>query len=463
MSLLASLGGLPPAALLIAGGVLLALVAWLSWRKPTWLLLLALAALALRPQLLWGGPEVGWQWGLQQTLLVFALAVNALHYGLRRTIPWPVLALLATFALSLAFGHLYPKLTLPLMLEGLAILALPWIFPQVVLEPGSRQKYAMTLALVPLLSVAISAILHLLDIRPVIDVEETGALRLQGAAGIPADLALLAFAGFALALHESTRTTRRYFTYLGYLNFVLVVLSGTRMAIAASVLLFVTYSLLFPPMRARWRQNAVAAALGLGVIALAGGLYLPNLELRMFDEDGVVSLSGRDAMWSFYFDQFLLSPIFGRGLGSGFIAFAEHTSFGLPTPHNAYLHLLVIGGVVGLALFLGALGLWSRDILRRVRGDDRAFLYALLPAIGLYALTENLLILPSALPIFVYLGITLTRSMRDLQPGAATEPGSAALAPRWPAAPNDGGPFRHREAGQQPSALASGGLIGREP
>ena len=106
---------------------------------------------------------------------------------------------------------------------------------------------------------------------------------------------------------------------------------------------------------------------------------------------------------------------------AGFIAFAEHTSFGLPTPHNEYLHLLVIGGVVGLALFLGALALWGRDILRRIGGDDRSFLYALLPALALYPVTENLLILPTALPIFVYLGIMHTRSMRDLAPEPAAE------------------------------------------
>lgn len=414
MSLLSSLGGLPPALALAIAATLLALLAWLSWRRPTWLFLLALASLAIRPQLLWGGPAVGYEWGLHQSLIVFALVVNALHYGLRRTVNWPILALLAVLALSLAFGNLHPKLTFGFMLESLALLALPWIFPQVVLEPGSRQKYAMTLALVPLSSIVISAILHLVDIRPMIDVEATGALRLQGAAGIPADLALLAFAGFALALHESTRTTQRYFTYLGYLNFVLVVLSGTRMAIAASVLLFLIYFLRFPTMRMRWRQNVVAAVLGLAVIVLAGGLYLPNLELRMFGGDGAVSLSGRDAMWSFYFDQFLMSPVFGRGLGTGFIAFAEHTSFGLPTPHNEYLHLLVIGGVVGLALFLGAIGLWFREILRRARGDDRVFVCALLPAIGLYATTENLLILPSALPIFIYLGVMRTKSMREV-------------------------------------------------
>ncbi len=143
MSFLSRLGAPEPAVALVGGGALLVLILWLGWRKPTWLLMIALASLAIRPQLLWGGPPVGWQWGLHQTLIVFALAMNALRYGIRTTINWPILALLATFALSLAFGSLHPKLTLPLMLESLAILALPFAFTQVVLEPGSRRACAL--------------------------------------------------------------------------------------------------------------------------------------------------------------------------------------------------------------------------------------------------------------------------------------------------------------------------------
>jgi hypothetical protein len=44
------------------------------------------------------------------------------------------------------------------MLTSLAILALPFAFTQVVLEPGSRRWYALTTALAPLISVAIGAL-----------------------------------------------------------------------------------------------------------------------------------------------------------------------------------------------------------------------------------------------------------------------------------------------------------------
>lgn len=453
MSLPPGLDAVGPGLGLLLGGALLALVLWLAWRRPTWVLLLALASLAIRPELLWGGPEVGVGWGLHHTLLIFALGANAVAFGIRRTVPWPVLALLIILCASPVLGTRHGAVDPALMLTALAILALPWLFAQVVLEPGSRQTSAMTLALVPLLSVVVAGALHLLGLRPLVDVEGTGALRLQGAAGIPADLALLAFGGFALSLHESTRTTKRAFTWLAYLNFVLVVLSGTRMAIAAGVVLFAAYFALFPPMRARWRQNVVAAAVGLAIIGLAGALYLPNLELRMFGaEGGAVHLSGRDAIWSFYLEEFRRSPLFGRGLGAGFVAFADHTSFGLPTPHNEYLHVLVVGGIVGVVLFFGALALWFRDLLRGVRADDRAFLVALLPALALYAVTENVLILPSALPVFAYLGILRTKSLREVV-GLETMERAAASATA------EGAADRDRTAALRESSIARSGII----
>ena len=49
---------------------------WLGWRLPTGLLLVALAALAVRPQIYFGAPEVGVGWGQHQTLLLAALLVR---------------------------------------------------------------------------------------------------------------------------------------------------------------------------------------------------------------------------------------------------------------------------------------------------------------------------------------------------------------------------------------------------
>ncbi len=122
------------------------LLLWLGWRKPTWLLMIALASLAIRPQLLWGGPPVGWQWGLHQSLIVFALAMNALRYGIRTTINWPILALVAVFVLSLAFGNLHPKLSVCLSCwRAWRSWRCRSPSPQVVLAPGSRRACALTI------------------------------------------------------------------------------------------------------------------------------------------------------------------------------------------------------------------------------------------------------------------------------------------------------------------------------
>ena len=135
------------------------------------------------------------------------LAVNALHFGVRRSVNWPILALLATFGLSLAFGDLHPKLTLSFMLMSLALLALPFAFTQVVLEPGSRRAYALVIMVTPVVSVVLGAPLQAVGLRTVFSYEQWVGdwYRLEGATGNAAVFAALAFAGFAIGLHESTR------------------------------------------------------------------------------------------------------------------------------------------------------------------------------------------------------------------------------------------------------------------
>jgi O-antigen ligase len=413
MNLPGNLGGLSPGLALAIVGALLALLAWLSWRKPTWLFLLALAALAIRPELLWGGPAVGYEWGLHQTLLVLALTANALHYGLRRSINWPVLALLASFVLSLAFGNLHPKLTLPFMLESLALLALPFAFTQVVLEPGSRRVLALTIMLLPLLSVALGGLLQLLGLREVFSYERWVGewYRLEGAWGDAATFAALAFAGFAVALHEMTRPGRRFATPLAILNLVLALLSGTRTAILASAVLVVAYTYRSDALRDLVRRNRGKALAGAGVIAAALIAYWPTLLMRMFQgASGSMQLSGRDQVWSFFFGEFLQNPLFGRGIGAGFVAGQDWlTEWAYALPHNEYLHLLVNGGIAGFGLVGVAIALWYRQLLTVASPNDREFLIALLPALGTYAITGNVLSYPTALALYAYLGIQLTR------------------------------------------------------
>lgn len=405
--------------------------AWLSWRRPSTLLAVALASLAVRPQLFFGGPDVGYEWGLHHTLLLLAMVVNALRYGIRRSMNWPLVALVAAFALSLAGGAVHPKLSLAFMAMSLAIFALPWCFTSVILEPGSRRGLALVIMLTPLLSVAIGALMALAGIRP-------GFLeldRMEGATGNAAAFAILAFAGFVVALHEMSRPGRPFAGGLAVVNLALVILSGTRMAIAAAGVFLVAYLLLSDSLRQRLQAHRTRTAASAAALVAALLWYWPALEPRLFedareletvlagDADASVNLSGRDKVWRFYLEEFTFSPLFGRGMGTGFVAAADWLRWPRTTPHNEYLHVLVNTGAVGFVLCAAAIFLWYRSLLRAASENDQPFLLALAPALAIFAITEDILGFSTGLAVFAYLGILLTRrSTRPLPPRVAKPP-----------------------------------------
>jgi O-antigen ligase len=427
------IGSFGDAMVALGGGVLLVLILGLGWRKPTWLLMIALASLAIRPQLLWGGPPISWQWGLHQNLIVFALVMNALRYGTRTAIPWPILALVAVFLLNLLFGNLHRDVSVALMLESLALFGLPFVFPQIVLAPGSRRVLALTIMVTPLLSVVLGGLLQLADLRTVFSYDEWTEhwYRLEGATGNASVFGMLAFAGFAVALHEWTRPGRRYAIYLALVNLALVILSGTRMAIFASAVFLGTHVVLSEVLRRQLRQERWLALAGLGLVAATLIVYWPTLLQHTFGRTGeTVDLNGRDELWSFYWQEFLLSPWFGRGLGSGFVASVGWIRAVLPTPHNEYLHLLVMGGVVGFVVIAGGIGLWYRQLLQVASPNDREFLLALMPALGAYAFTDNILIYSSAMAVYAYLGVVLTLPSSFALPPVAETAGEAWVVAR---------------------------------
>ncbi len=93
---------------------------------------------------------------------------------------------------------------------------------------------------------------------------------------------MLAFAGFAVALHEWTRPGRRYAIYLAILNLALVILSGTRMAIFASAVFAGAYVVLSEVLRRQLRQERWLALAGLGLVAATLVAYWPTLLQHMF-------------------------------------------------------------------------------------------------------------------------------------------------------------------------------------
>jgi O-antigen ligase len=216
---------------------------------------------------------------------------------------------------------------------------------------------------------------------------------------------MLAFAGFAIALHEWTSRSRSHAISLAVVNLALVILSGTRMAIFASALFMVAYGALSGTLRRHLRRERWAALTGLGLVGATLIVYWPTLLGRLFEDGGaMVNLNGRAELWSLHGQQFLSSPWFGRGLGAGFVAAAAWYQFPLSTPHNEYLHLLVIGGVIGFALIGGGIVLWCRQLLQGALPHDRAFLLATALAMAIYAMTDNVLVYPSGLALYAYFG-----------------------------------------------------------
>jgi teichuronic acid biosynthesis protein TuaE len=244
--------------------------------------------------------------------------------------------------------------------------------------------------------------------------------RLQGATGNPAAFAVLAFAGFAVALHEMSRPQRPFAGALAVVNLALVILSGTRMAIAAAGLFLCAYLMLSTTLRQRLFEHRTGTAVGIAVVAVTLLWYWPTLQARIFEWSGVgavsigatdlnIDLSGRDTIWKFYFEEFAFSPLFGRGIGAGFVAATDWLQGPRQTPHNEYLHLLVSVGVIGFVLCAAAIGLWYRRLLQTASENDRPFLIALLPALGVFAITEDVLVFSTGLATFAYLGVLLTR------------------------------------------------------
>jgi O-antigen ligase len=376
---------------------------WLGSRRPGTLLAIVLASFAIGPQWVLAGylPKAVLALALpaQKGLLIVALVANLQRFGVRPGLTnWPLLAVLLLALQSLLLADPDPRRHPGRMALSALDLALPWCLAQMIVAPGSRARLALLLAALTSACVAAGLVLDLMDVRSLYFGSSSRGLRLHGATNA-GWLAFLAFAGFAIALHEALQRRHRGMALLAAVNLALVWLTGGRMGIAACGVFALAYRAGTRPAAARSRRVA-SAALGLGALALLVLVLLDSDRLEQLRH--VFSLTGRDTIWLHYLRQVQERPLFGHGLGAGLLGASYYD-----LPHNEYLRLLVEGGIAGLLLYGGAVVLWGRRVLARVDAGERAFLRALFAALAVYALTDNILTMTPGLVPFVYLALML--------------------------------------------------------
>ena len=404
-------------AIVLAAGLA---VLYLAWRRPTNLLAIVVASLAIGPQWILArylrAGLLALATPLHKALLIVAMAAHAWQFGLRRGIVnWPLLAVVWLALQSLLLADLEPRLTLRLMAFAALDLALPWTLVHLVVAPGTRARYALLLALLAAGCVASGVALHLMEIRGAYYGSASRGLRLHGASNA-GWLACLAFAGFAIALHEAVQRRHLGFAGLAAANLVIAVLTGGRMGVGACLVLAVAYlgSAALPAPAGIDRRASLAFGIGsaLGLLLLGASL------VRGFgieNVDDAFSLTARESIWASHFEAFRESPIFGRGLGAGALGVNYYQ-----LPHNDYLRLLVEGGVVGLVVYGVAVALWGWRVLALVAPGERGFVRALFLALAVYALTDNILTMVPALVPFLYLALILG----EPEPGRSDAPGT---------------------------------------
>ena len=207
------------------------------------------------------------------------------------------------------------------------------------------------------------------------------------------DAGLILAIGMPIAWGLGVRQTRmRRNSALKFLNFAYfplaflgIALTGTRMALIATLpaILFAIFSLTRLSPRRRLTVGVLAVA---GVLSIAP--LVPQTSIERFlttgSEIATGSLSGRGYIWKMGVQTFTQHPLLGVGAG------AFRPAVGIDhVAHNTFLSILTELGILGIALFLGIVGVAVAHSFKHPPAGVRFWL-TILMIWGLGALTLTL-------------------------------------------------------------------------
>ncbi|MFD2672710.1 O-antigen ligase family protein [Marinicrinis sediminis] len=272
-------------------------------------------------------------------------------------------------------------------------LAVPFFILIVRWNRETAHKHIQLICLLPLISVLAGGVLHLAGLHELYVIEFTGAFRLSGA-NISAHLAMLAFVGMIVAVIEMKRNPvkARWFLFFAGLNFAILLATGTRGPILASVavILYTVWDLCKQFLKGKAYYLIPIGLLTL-VIATASFLQWENMKKRSFERSTAegIDLSGRSEAWSYFIAKGEDTPWFGKGLGAVLYANDGTIFEGFVVPHNEYIRFYYDTGLFGAGLLFVSILVMLGWSLRHAPPVVRPYLVAFFLGFLIYSFSDN--------------------------------------------------------------------------
>jgi teichuronic acid biosynthesis protein TuaE len=324
-------------------------------------------------------------------LLIPCILVNGLRFRLSHPLWVMVILVFITFGFSIWL----PQMTASIAVKAFIGLSLPFVFLLINWKKEVAERHIRIICMLPLVSVMAGILLQAANLHSLLDVEFTGAVRIQGA-NIPAHLAMLAFMGVAIPFIEIKRNPKhiRFFYTMLALNFFILIGTGTRGPILALVLmlLYYFYDILGQYLKGRTLYLIPLVCSFLLVIA-AVFMQLDNMKKRSFErttETGI-DLSGRAEAWEYFLNKAADSPWTGRGLGAVTVANDGTLYRGFVVPHNEYIRFYFDGGYIGATLLLLSLLTVFILIYKVLAPTVKPYYLLFIAAFLIYSFSDNTL------------------------------------------------------------------------
>ena len=342
-------------------------------------------------------------------------AICILRYGLVIDVLNPGFAFVLMFFTAASHG-LHPNLTVGDSIRTVIGSAAPYAFSFSRLSRRWCASIIEATIWVPTLAVGFGALLAVSGLRPMFAPDESGSVRLAGSTH-PAFLAGLSMMAVYAALVELYRTGRGRYVALVGLNFVILVVTGSRSPLFCAIMVTGISFVALKSENFTLRKRVVPLLVGLFSLPALMVLAVTSKSLRILtvlsDDNHGVSMSGRDVIWPYFEAAWNRSPLLGWGVGASKEIMDPDSLtaklLGTTAAHNEYLRMGVDGGYVGIGLVVMFMALWTWRWTRQLASTDKVITRLIMVGVSIECITDNMLIAAPATVLFVWMTAVFAR------------------------------------------------------